>query len=730
MAKSWARKQGKERSTAKLVRANHDSGISEMQAHVYDCDGNNDPARFIETTKEFANYLQRSSDKGAADVATSVRRLELVDLTLPDVATAVDAGGAALTGLAEKIWLGDYQDRKRHVGYVQQGIKKAYAIAIKLCSPRLITKLQGSNGFEAIDNTEGVVGLLLLIQGIVTNFTDQRQKVWSLVQAKKRVLLFYQLETMSNDKYVEQFKARVLVVETYGGSFSQEPVLLRDELAEAGVVPAAVPPADQDLLIAATAVEMEAAKKIVRSKVLAAMFLNGASSKRFKMLTDDIANQFTFGQDNYPTTLEDAVRLLNNYRGSGAIYQAPRYDDEEAEELAFMERGDDDDDGRDAAAERKKTRNCHYCDKIGHYKHECKKYKKDQAAKASGDANMANTTGAETAEAESGISQLNFDEFEDDDDDYDDGDGMLVMHIESDDEWIYDEDPELVSVPDSMPDLIEREDSSDDDASSYAGSVILTLPDYTASRLRTFEELHGPHPHTVDIRQCYKCHKLTDVAKSLTFLDDTVCHACLSDTDDDPICHNDRIKNRIICKGNGKITFVSRKQDIVGKSSTDEDASYDEFLLILACDKECDIDCESIGDSSFKNFLEYLATPSSELQVGRNLVSTEMQVGSGNDLEYLAAPSTELKVGRNLASVEMHVGTSDTGINMANKSQPRRLNPFYAYLDTCSTFHQAINPEIISDIKEVVHSLKSYSNGGISKTKQIAKYGGQGFAPK
>ena len=56
---------------------------------------------------------------------------------------------------------------------------------------------------------------------------------------------------------------------------------------------------------------------MVHTKVLAAMFLNGASSKRFKPLMEDIANQFTFGKDNYPATLEDAVRLLNNYRGLG-----------------------------------------------------------------------------------------------------------------------------------------------------------------------------------------------------------------------------------------------------------------------------------------------------------------------------------------------------------------------------------------------------------------------------
>ena len=135
---------------------------------------------------------------------------------------------------------------------------------------------------------------------------------------------------MSTNKYIKQFKARVLVVEIYRGSFSQEPKLLKDELKKAGVVPAAVPPANQDLIVASTVPELAVVEVIVHANVLTAVFINGASSKRFKPLMDNIANQSTFGQDNYPTTLEDAVHLFNNYKGSGVVHQVPQYDEEEA----------------------------------------------------------------------------------------------------------------------------------------------------------------------------------------------------------------------------------------------------------------------------------------------------------------------------------------------------------------------------------------------------------------
>jgi len=74
---------------------------------------------------------------------------------------------------------------------------------------------------------------------------------------------------------------------------------------------------------------------------------------------------------------------------------------------------------------------------------------------------------------------------------------------------------------------------------------------------------------------------------------------------------------------------------------------------------------------------------------------------------------------------------SDAGVGMLNNSVKnkvrnlrRRLNPWYAYIDTCSTFHQNLNEESVSHTREVQHILKSHSNGGISHTNlKVANYG-------
>ena len=67
-------------------------------------------------------------------------------------------------------------------------------------------------------------------------------------------------------------------------------------------------------------------------------------------------------------------------------------------------------------------------------------------------------------------------------------------------------------------------------------------------------------------------------------------------------------------------------------------------------------------------------------------------------------------------------------IDMLNAAGPKKkearcLDPFRVYLDTCSTFHQNINPDTVTNIHTVARGLKSHSNGGVSCTNQKANYG-------
>ena len=110
---------------------------------------------------------------------------------------------------------------------------------------------------------------------------------------------------MTTTEYVEFFTALVGVVETFGGSYGREPGLVKDEIKiQAGIADRANP----------TPKELEVAYAMCREEYLACMLLRGADNGRYYKLKDNLANNMALGQDNYPKTIVETTRLLNDYR--------------------------------------------------------------------------------------------------------------------------------------------------------------------------------------------------------------------------------------------------------------------------------------------------------------------------------------------------------------------------------------------------------------------------------
>ena len=57
------------------------------------------------------------------------------------------------------------------------------------------------------------------------------------------------------------------------------------------------------------------------------------------------------------------------------------------------------------------------------------------------------------------------------------------------------------------------------------------------------------------------------------------------------------------------------------------------------------------------------------------------------------------------------------------KTEACCLDPSYVYLNTCSTFHQNINPNTVNNIHAVSWGLKPHINGAVICTNQKANYG-------
>jgi hypothetical protein len=194
---------------------------------------------------------------------------------------------------------------KKQIVQLEENKKRAYALVIGQCFPDLDSKLQGSAAFVQAEADQDVVQLLLIIQGYCCRFDNHQQSTWAHEQAKHQVSTYYQGHDTTNTEYVEHFKALVGVVETYGGAYGREPGLVVTELVTQGMKPQDVHTADP--------MDVKKAKEVCRECYLSCMLLRGADNSRYCQLKVDLSNDMTKGTGNFPKTIVETMRILNDY---------------------------------------------------------------------------------------------------------------------------------------------------------------------------------------------------------------------------------------------------------------------------------------------------------------------------------------------------------------------------------------------------------------------------------
>jgi hypothetical protein len=91
------------------------------------------------------------------------------------------------------------------------------------------------------------------------------------------------------------------------------------------------------------------------------MFIQQCDRRRFGKLVEELENDYTKGNDNYPQDLVSAYRLLSEYKNWQRYQNVP-----EATSVAFVNKQ-----STDGFEEWAKKQTCHLCGKKGHVKPQC-----------------------------------------------------------------------------------------------------------------------------------------------------------------------------------------------------------------------------------------------------------------------------------------------------------------------------------------------------------------------
>ena len=190
-----------------------------------------------------------------------------------------------------------------------------------------------------------MLALLEAIKTIIYNSEDQKYLPLSLHNAKK----YYNFRqgTMTNPDYLEKFMNLTEMAESYEGTLHVAAVfkiaLLTSNLRN-------MPEADLDeyerIIISASA----------RKIYLSCAFVIASNPKRYGRLVEELENDYTEGNNKYPTNMVKSYQLINEYKS-----WTPRISLPEVSGVAFYQQGNPKAAQRNA--EWKKKSVCHNCKK-------------------------------------------------------------------------------------------------------------------------------------------------------------------------------------------------------------------------------------------------------------------------------------------------------------------------------------------------------------------------------
>jgi hypothetical protein len=186
--------------------------------------------------KKVIQYVQVSGMKEARLIASALENEAIPTIAAPPHPPQVEDPNNPGQFLPEdpnkvEIWQEEIKMTAKRRQSLHEGLEWLYAILMGQCAPSCWSKVEGTVGFEQINNTQDPVALKGLIKRTCCGFQAHQQPVYSMVQAMKALHTCYQ-ERESNKDWKKKLEAMFTIIEQYGGSASHRPRLIEERAVE------------------------------------------------------------------------------------------------------------------------------------------------------------------------------------------------------------------------------------------------------------------------------------------------------------------------------------------------------------------------------------------------------------------------------------------------------------------------------------------------------------------
>ena len=228
----------------------------------------------------------------------------MVDLTFPVLTAPAAPRNAQDTN--EPSWVDKEQYKLQYSEYIKkmdkrsQAQAKVFPLILGQCSRTIRDRLEASATWTTINTDSNVLELLKLIQTSMYTKSTNRDPTHAIYEAEAALMKFRQSDDMSNSDFLEKFKSLIDIYIHSGG----DPGSAASRYHDYKLGTEDLDNNDDDY------------KKAVvrcREKWMGVTLILKSDQKRYGVLTADLINSYTRGQDVYPTNLTSAYDMLVNY---------------------------------------------------------------------------------------------------------------------------------------------------------------------------------------------------------------------------------------------------------------------------------------------------------------------------------------------------------------------------------------------------------------------------------
>ena len=211
----------------------HDSANRVIKNEVFDIGATASPDQFRRTLQAIENYVQ-TNYKDAGDVVLAIRNLAPPPTLVPPPVPTLDPNNPLQVKLDLIHYDVAYKAHAAADRIYKSHLVHAWGLIYGQCTTALKSKLDGLTEFTNAQQTNDIIALLKIIQGLCCKFDIQSQKYVALAATFRQTYVYFQDNNTSDSDFFHHYKSLLRTIQAFGGddAIGVIPNFVDDELAE------------------------------------------------------------------------------------------------------------------------------------------------------------------------------------------------------------------------------------------------------------------------------------------------------------------------------------------------------------------------------------------------------------------------------------------------------------------------------------------------------------------